>query len=208
MKKLLLILLLPVLFSQRSSAQADHVPGPAEKKLTDSLCAALGRLDLSKIGSGKDAEDAFMNCFMQQSSMFESVATERKVAMDDDVAMHQIGVDIGKNLLKEKCDAFLKLAMKIAEKSKSNGDESSGSTYGTFKRIDNKGFNYIAVTDAGGNERSFLWLRQFSGSGKFTNGAADLAGKKLKIGWKELEVYLPQAKGYYKVKEIVSIEVQ
>ena len=32
-------------------------------------------------------------------------------------------------------------------------------------------------------------------------------GKKLKIKYDEIEVYLPIAKGYYKVKEILSVDV-
>jgi hypothetical protein len=37
--------------------------------------------------------------------------------------------------------------------------------------------------------------------------AVKLAGKKIDITWQEMEVYLPQAKGYYVVKEITGITV-
>ncbi|MEO6633843.1 MAG: hypothetical protein ABIN13_19020, partial [Mucilaginibacter sp.] len=56
------------------------------------------------------------------------------------------------------------------------------------------------------SEKSFLWLREFPGSDKFMNSPAQLKGKKLKVTWHEMEVYLPQAKGYYKVKEITAID--
>ncbi|MGZ3874908.1 MAG: hypothetical protein ACXVJD_18450, partial [Mucilaginibacter sp.] len=62
-------------------------------------------------------------------------------------------------------------------------------------------------TDNGNSEKSFIWLRQFPGSEKFMNGPLTLAGKKLNISWQEIEVYLPQAKGYYKVKEITGITI-
>jgi len=48
--------------------------------------------------------------------------------------------------------------------------------------------------------RFFMFSRQYT--------TAALAGKRLKIGWKELKVYLPQAKGYYKVKEITSVNIE
>ena len=211
MKKLLIaVSFLLLLFIQKSFSQTGHVPGPAEKKLTDSLCTALSRLDMSKIGNGKEADAAFMDCFMKQSALFEDVATERNVQMDDQTEMHQIGVDIGKNLLKMKCDAFLKLAGKMADKSKENDDESSsaGSIEGDFKRIDNKGFNYLIITDAYKKEKSFIWLRQFPGSEKFMNGVAPFAGKKVKVKYQEMEVYLPEAKGYYKIKEILSVDFE
>jgi len=33
------------------------------------------------------------------------------------------------------------------------------------------------------------------------SGASNLAGKKLRITSKEIEVFVPQAKGYYKIKK-------
>lgn len=207
MKKILFILIASsLLFVQKSFSQAERVPGPAEKRITDSICTALNRLDMNKIGNGKEAESAFMDCFMKQSAMFEDVANERNVKMDDNAAMHQMGVDIGKNLLKMKCDAFMKLAIKMADKSGTN--ESSSVIYGVFKRIDTKGFNYIVITDADHKETSLIWLRQFPGSEKLIDGSAAYIGKNVRIKYQELEVYLPQAKGYYKVKEIVSLNVE
>ena len=207
MKKFLFVFIsLSFLFVQKSFSQAERVPGPAEKRLTDSLCTAIGRLDMSKIANGEEAKSAFMECFMKQSAMFEDVAEERKIQMDDEPAMHQLGVDIGKNLLKIKCDGFMKLAVKMADKTGAN--ESSTTIEGVLRRIDAKGFNYIVLTDNAGQEKSFIWLRQFPGSEKFMNGVAPLAGKKVKIKYQEMEVYLPQAKGYYKVKEILSIDFE
>ncbi|MDN5286717.1 MAG: hypothetical protein JWR38_2991, partial [Mucilaginibacter sp.] len=154
--KTLLLTLICACFIQLSFAQS---PGPVERKLTDSLCKAISRLDLSKIQDGKAAETAFMECFMQQSAMFVDLAEERHVSMEDDNAMHKIGVDIGKNLFKQKCDGFLKLAVKMAA-GKNNGDNESASyTEGSFKRIDQKGFNYIVITDNSKSEKSFIWLR-------------------------------------------------
>lgn len=202
--KTLLLTLISACFIQVSFAQS---PGPVEQKLTDSLCKAISRLDLSKIQNGKAAEAAFMDCFMQQSAMFVDLAEERHVSMDDDNAMHKIGVDIGKNLFKQKCDGFLKLAIKMADKESTNESESVNYTEGSFKRIDNKGFNYMVITDGSKSEKSFIWLRQFPGSESFMNSVTPYVGKKVKIKWQELEVYLPQAKGYYKVKEILSVDI-
>ncbi len=207
MKKILLLSgFLTFLFFQKSFSQSERIPGPAEKKITDSLCVAINRLDMSKIGNGKEAISAFTDCFMKQSAMFEDVANERHADMADDAAMRQLGEDIAKNLLKEKCDGFLKLAVKMADKS-ANEDESTGSFTGTFKRIDLKGFNYFIVSDQSNSEKSFLWLKQFAGSEKFMTDVAKFAGKKIKISWQELEVYLPSAKGYYKVKEITAVDI-
>lgn len=206
MKKILFAsLFCSILFIGRSFAQAERVVGPAERKITDSLCTAISKLDVSKINNQKEAEDAFMDCFMKQSAMFEEVTNERKVRMDDHVAMHQLGVDIGKNLFNMKCDAFLKLAVKMAP-GKAESDKSEVS--GIFKRIETRGFNYIIISGPDNKESSFLWLYQFAGSEKFMNGGMAYVGKKVSISYKETEVYLPAAKGYYKVKEIASLKVE
>jgi predicted transcriptional regulator YdeE len=135
--------------------------------------------------------------------MLVAVAEEKNLSMEDKAAMHGLGVKIGKNLLNEKCQGFMQLAMKMAQ----NNEGESSSIGGKFKRIDNKGFNYIVVVDDDNQEKSFLWLQQFTGSENFMKNTITLAGKKLKIDWKEIEVYLPESKGYYKVKEITAITI-
>jgi hypothetical protein len=203
MKKTLLLLAfcIPLLLS---TAKAQTSPGPVEQKLTNTLCDCISKLDLSKINNSVEANKAFMDCFMAQADLIVDLAAERKVEMDDSEAMNKIGTGIGANLLKQKCDAFLKLAVKMADK---KGSAAIESTTGAFKRIDNKGFNYIVISDNAGSQKSFLWLREFAGSDKFTGATTTLLNKKLKVTWQEIEVYLPQAKGYYKVKEITAIDV-
>jgi hypothetical protein len=113
----LILIAFSLLFVKESFSQAERVAGPVEKRITDSLCIALNRLDMAKIGNDKEAESAFMDCFMKESALFEDVANERSVQMDDKEGMQQIGVDIGKNLMEMKCDAFMKPAVKMAYKS-------------------------------------------------------------------------------------------
>ncbi|MDB5022256.1 MAG: hypothetical protein JWP78_11, partial [Mucilaginibacter sp.] len=67
-------------------------------------------------------------------------------------------------------------------------------------------FNYIVIVDNSNNEKSFVWLRQFPGSERFMSGIAQSVGKKVKITWQNMEVYLPQSKGYYNVKEIKNLD--
>ncbi|MDP9079060.1 MAG: hypothetical protein M3O71_16660 [Bacteroidota bacterium] len=200
-KTLLLILSLISIYN----TEAQTIPGPVEKRMTDSICISLSKIDVSKINGPKEAKDAFTNCVMQHSDMFVDLAKERNVSIEDQDAMRELGIDIGKDLLKDKCDGFLKLAVKMADKGTPGNDEES--ITGTFKRIDNKGFNYFVITGSDNKESSFLWLRQFPGSENYIESTTKLAGKKLKIKYRELEVYLPMAKGYYKVKEVIAIDI-
>jgi len=202
MKKLLLALLITAGFNV---ANAQTNIGPAESKLTNALCDCITKLDQTKLTTAAEAKKAFVDCFSKQVDLFPDVAAERGVEMTDAEAMNKIGTDIGTNLMKQKCEGFMPLAMKMASKGEGTEGVESQSVTGTFKRIDNKGFNYIVI-NSGGSEKSFIWLRQFSGSEKFMGVITKLIGKKLKITSTEIEVYLPQAKGYYKVKEITAIE--
>ncbi|MEO6149245.1 MAG: hypothetical protein ABIN95_05855 [Mucilaginibacter sp.] len=173
----------------------------------DSLCIDLTKVDISKISNKKEATDVFMNSFLKYADMAMGVAEEHGVDVTDQSAMKKIGLGLGLNLLKQKCAPFLKLATLMAVDDNKATTENPQLTRGSFKRIDTKGFNYIVISDNTGSEISFLWLRQFPGSESFINAGTNLTGKKLKISSQDIEVFLPQAKGYYKVKEITGIEI-
>ncbi len=203
MKPLFLILICTC-FVRLSVAQS--ALGPAEKKITDSLCDCISKVDISKINTSKEAYAVFTDCFSKQTSLLTAVAEEKSVSLTDDEAMNKIGIEIGKNLFKQNCGAALKLGVKMAQKD--NDQESSeNNTEGVFKRIESKGFNYIILSGKNNNETSFIWLRQFPGSENFMADTVKYVGKKIRIKYHELEVFLPAAKGYYKVKEITAIEI-
>ncbi|WP_345950845.1 hypothetical protein ABDD95_05225 [Mucilaginibacter sp. PAMB04274] len=200
-------LLLIMAFTAITALKAQTKPGPAEKKLTDSICNCVNQVNVSSIKTTEAANAAIMDCFTKYTSILMEIAEERKIEFTNDDAMSQIGTDIGKNLLKQNCSNFIKLSVISNKQDESASNNTSGSTTGTFKRMENKGFNYIVLLDADSKERTFLWLRQFAGSENLSNRPASYAGKKVKINWKEIEVYLPQAKGYYKVKEITAVDI-
>jgi hypothetical protein len=204
MKKVILLILILSSLVKYASAQTERVVGPAEKRITDSICACVSRLDISKITTKNEAIAAYTDCVTQNADLLTPLADERKVDIGDQEQMRKIGIDIAMTLMKNKCAGFIKLSVMMAKNENSDAG-STGTTSGKLSRIDNKGFNYFAVTDATNSEKSFIWLRQFPGSEKFTNGLGAYAGKRVTIKWDEIEVYLPAAKGYYKVKEIVEL---
>ena len=182
--------------------------GPVEKQITDSICACMSRLDISKITTKQEAETAFGNCFAKQSSLLIPLAAEKKVEITDQPAMREIGIQIGKNLLNQNCEAFLKLSMVMVKDQGSDAvGLNSGTTEGVLKRIETKDFNYFVITGPDNKERKFLWLHQFPDSEKFANPASYI-GKKISIQWQELEAYIPAAKGYFQLKEVTSISLK
>jgi 23S rRNA pseudoU1915 N3-methylase RlmH len=208
MKKLLLFCVLVFLFGQKSFSQNGRSVGPAERRMTDSLCSCVVKIDLSKITNKTDAMAAYTSCVEEHLDILKDLADERKVNMSEKEAMEKIGVDLAINLLGQECKGFKQLALIMGGSNKNADEEAVGTSTGKFKRIDNKGFNYIVITGSGGNEKSFLWLRQFPGSENFMNGSLKYIGKNVTIKYQEIEVYLPQARGYYRVKEITSLDIE
>ncbi|MFD0765150.1 hypothetical protein ACFQZI_09815 [Mucilaginibacter lutimaris] len=204
MKKLVLLILAVACYT---NSQAQNKIGPIQRKMLDTLCNCMSKVDLTKIKTPDDAEEVFTNCFNDHLDLLVDVAQELGMNnITENDASTKVGEIIGQSLLQDKCPAFLKLAG-IMAKSKDKDVKDTETTTGTLKRMDLKGFNYLVLTDAAGSERSFIWLRQFPGSEKFMGPITKFVGKKLKITWQEMEVYLPAAKGYYKVKEIVGVEI-
>lgn len=201
MKRIFTLLFFTSTLYTAANAQT-ATPGPAEKKMTDSVCNAVNKLDLSKITTKDEAVAAYTQCIGQYADILQAMAEEKHADMSNTDDMKKVGVVLAKDLIAMKCSNFMKLENIIAQQ-KVRALENTSS--GEFRRIETKGFNYIVISD-NGNEKSFIWLQQFPGSEKFMNNTLNLAGKKLKISWQELEVYLPQAKGYYKVKEITAID--
>jgi hypothetical protein len=203
MKKLFLAIILLFIFIQKPLAQTKA--GPVEQRMADSLCNAVNRLDISKVTTKQEAINAYTQCVGSYVDILQDLATEKKADMSNTDEMQKVGVDLAKDLNVMKCSNFIKLETIMAKNA--NSDVTASTTSGIFKRIDTKGFNYIVISEANGSEKSFLWFRQFHNSERFISDAAELTGKKLEITWKEVEVYLPQAKGYYNLKEITGIEV-
>ncbi|MCJ8208737.1 hypothetical protein MUY27_03395 [Mucilaginibacter sp. RS28] len=177
---------------------------PAEAALTDSICNCITHRDMSQVKTQQQAVAVFTECFGNHTALLMKVADERHVDATNASAMRQIGVDVGMNLLRTECDAYRKLSAMIAQ-NKVNQQSSERSDEGKLIRIDNKGFNYLVLLDDDKKEHSYLWLEQFAGSEKFVNGIGANLNKRFKITWKEIEVFLPVAKGYYATKQIIAV---
>lgn len=201
----LAFLLLSLSFIIHFSARSQTTPGPAEKQMTDSICSCISQLDFDNITTKERAEKAFEDCFAKQAGLLLQVTVERKIEFSDHAAMSELGIGIAKNLMAQNCDGFMQLSLAMAK----DGLEENltGVTAGRLKRVELKEFNHFVINDNDNKERTFIWLRQFPGSENFFDGTQKYIGKNLKVNWQEIEVFIPSAKNYYKVKEVTGIEV-
>jgi hypothetical protein len=136
------------------------------------------------------------------------VAKKRGVDITDQAALQKIGEELALEMVKQNCNAFIQMSMKI-----SKGEETMGevtevfSTTGTLSAIETKDFSKLILTDANGKKSTFYWMHHFKNSEKFIGQPTKFIGKKMKVSWQETEVYIPAAKGYFKIKEIKGIDL-
>jgi hypothetical protein len=206
MKKILLLLILAVAGASNSFSQTQS----ALKEIAGSVCDCLNNKDLNAIKTDQEAKSIFVNCFIGNTALIMKLADDSGIDITDGKAGERVGVDIAKEMLRQNCSAFMKLSLKMADNTGEKGEEKSatGITNGKLKRVENKEFLYFVMKDETNREQSFIWLHYFQGSEKFIKDQASFIGKKMKIQWQEIEVFMPSAKGYFKIKEIAGIDVE
>jgi len=178
------------------------------QKAADDICGCLSKVkyDPNKV---QEYKDAAMNCFTTGAmEHIVQLADERGLDVSDQSAMRDLGVEIGKELLKQKCASYIEFA-KISAKAQNVEEEGIKETVtsGKLLKVDKKDFVYLTLKDATNREHNFIWLEYFDGSENyFGEKLNSLIGKEIAISWIEKEVYLPKANNYFKIKEISKIK--
>jgi hypothetical protein len=180
------------------------------KKVAGAVCVCLSKTDISTIMTMEQASAAIAACFTNNRAGLLDLARERKVDVSDQAATRALDMDVANELVAQGCPSLAQLMARFrnARVPDAADDAGSGLTAGRLVRIENKDFRHLVVTDASDRESTFIWLRYFKGSEKFIETPDAYIGKSLKVQWRETEVFLPSANGYFKVKEITGIEVQ
>lgn len=177
------------------------------EKAADTICKCMSKTKITD-SSETGITLVFRDCLVSAGlSDLMKLADERGIDFSNEKDAERLGMEIGKELMKQNCQPFIKLSMATAQK-KFNKDETSDvqKTEGILVRVDNKEFRYLVMKDKNGREQSYIWLDYFEGSDELVGDKAkNYIGKKLSISWKEKEVYLPSAGNYFKIKQIVGI---
>ena len=179
------------------------------KTFVDSVCKCLSRVDMNNLKDKGDAQVALTGCILNENmGLLMQVAEKRGVSVSDKAAMEKVGQEMAMELMKQNCTAFVQMSLKMSKGMVQDEEVVSvSSTSGTLTSVETKDFCKFIVSDSKGKKLSFYWLHYFKNSEKFTDQPAKYVGKKLKVFWQEIEVYVPSAKGYYKIKEITEIQV-
>lgn len=180
------------------------------KTFVDSVCKCLTRIDLSGVKTSSEAKAVLGKCFLSGNmDLLMKLAEEKGVDISSSQAMEKIGQDVGVELFKQGCQPFIQLSIRMAKEDavKEADDVEVDDLTGTLTSIETKEFTKFIVTETSGKRHTLYWLHHFKNSEKFIDQPSKYIGKKMKIYWQEMEVFVPSAKGYFKIKEIKAIEV-
>ena len=204
MKKLLMILFLGSIACSAMS-QTDTTM----QVFVDSVCKCLSKVDLNKIKTQNDAQVALTSCVMNENmSLLMKLAEKRGIDITDQAGMEKIGQELAIEMMKQNCNAFVQMSIKLTKGGETTEAVSNVSTTsGTLASIETKDFCKFILTDASGKRSTFYWMHHFKNSEKFIDQPTKFIGKKMKVSWQETEVYIPAAKGYFKIKEIKGIDL-
>ena len=205
MKKLIILIIIATIsFSAKSQTDTTM------QVFVDSVCKCLSKVDLNTIKNQSDAQAALSGCILNENmNLLMKVAEKRGVDITDQEGMEKIGKELAIEMMKQNCSAFVQMSVKMSKAGPVADEEvlDVSSTTGTLSSVETKEFCKFNLTDARGKKTSFYWLHHFKNSEKFTDQPSKYVGKKLKVFWQETEVYVPAAKGYYKIKEIKEIQI-
>ena len=141
-------------------------------------------------------------------NLLMKVAEKRGISITDQAAMEKIGQELAIEMMKQNCNSFVQMSLKMSKSAEVLEEVvDASSTSGTLSSVETKEFCKFNLTDASGKKTSYYWLHHFKNSEKFIDQPSRYVGKKIKVFWRETEVYVPAAKGYYKIKEITEIQV-
>lgn len=182
------------------------------KMMTADICKCLEDFD-AKGKSTQDLQTKMMQCSqeagMKRTMELVSAFGAEKVQAPNFGAT--LGIEIQKQLLND-CPHFVKITQDMGAQSMMGGGASveSGVTakvMGRAQAPEQDGFVKIPVKSEDGSTAILYLMRKFDGAEALTADLASVKGKYVEFEYREVEVYLPSAKKFVKVKEIVGVKM-
>jgi len=178
------------------------------EQMANEVCACLQEKKLSEI---KDKEEATLIAGLCIIGVYEKHQEEANkefgITSFDEEGGEKFGTELGLAMARICPEQIVKLGM-MDQESEENSKPQTTVFSGSVTTVDVSDFVSLQLKGADGKTTKCYWLEYFSGSDDFVQDPKRLKGKKVRIETSEVEVYLPSAKGYYKINQIVSLEIQ
>jgi hypothetical protein len=171
--------------------------------MADEVCECMNRKDLSAIENSKLTIEVGL-CIVEAYGKHPEANAYFGIENFDEEG----GRIMGQKLAVKLVNICPQLITRLAEL-KNNIGEGSG-TYeltGKIEKMEEGDFVSYHVRDKGGKVYKVLWYQNFTGSSEFIQEPKKLVGKKVTVTVKDVECYIPKAKGYYSIKEIQQIKL-
>ncbi|MGB1314992.1 MAG: hypothetical protein ACPG4Y_03175 [Chitinophagales bacterium] len=143
--------------------------------------------------------------------MFESLGERPKLMAKMDITnqkvMRKFGEKIGTEMvfICPKVFTLLQDKSTTAEKKTNNVSDDLKSVEGKITGFEGTELIFVLLEDNSGRTKKFLWLRSFENDSDLLNQGKAAIGKKVKISYKDVEIYNPSLEEYIKRKEIKAI---
>ncbi len=177
------------------------------KQLSDAACECINRkykeaIDPQSLSMESLMESCVVEAFLEN---IELIMTEAPDILSDEAAGEKLGMEIGMRLLKD-CKTLMEVAKNSALSPQEFAEDNALRSVGTFKKVENKGYQTLVLLTDGKEER-FLILQKFEGYEQLLGQEKALSGKKVSVEWEEQELYQPKSKGFVKQKVVLSFRL-
>lgn len=190
-----------------SSAQSQDILDTMAKE----VCSCLEKKDFSKINDRqKMVTDAGL-CMIESYMLHEQEAgKELGVKEFNEETGRLLGQKIGLRMANICPDVVIKMGTVANKEMNENTGEAEEELVleGKISSIEEGDFIFYNLKEKSGKSHRLLWFQNFKGSDEFVKDPKKLVGKNVTLKVKEVECYIPKAKGYYSLKEIVEITLE
>jgi hypothetical protein len=173
------------------------------QKVAKETCACISKSNIAD-QTKQQIEAALGLC------MLESINNNKiDVEITNSEAMREFGQKVGIQMA-PICPSVFKAFVNDNNGESSNKDNEKAVTAlnGKVKAVEVDGFLYLTLKEDAGNEQRLIWLSNFDGSDSFVTDPKKLIGKSVSLKYRSVEYYLPKAKGYLSLKEIVELKIK
>ena len=181
------------------------------EQIAEETCACIQASGLEE----KNANLELLTSTCVQQAMLDHIGdiTEAyRVDLSNPETSREIGETIGKEVgiwLATNCRIYRRLYMqRVAAPPQSETlTHPLHSTEGSITGLRGEELAFVILVDEYGDELSFLWLEKFPDSEEYLGRIEDLKGKRVRITWREIQLYQVRTQNYRKTKEIRGLEL-
>lgn len=179
------------------------------ERVSERVCRRMEKVDMQRPADSLRSE--MMTIFMEEAMKdVDGFIKDYKLKSFDETSGEMIGQELGKHLL-SNCPAFLQFSMALAKEEvseESNAATGEHEALFAYDRADETELRHLYFLDEKGKETKFYWTEHFPGSELFMVNPERHKSKHFQVKWKDAEIFLPKADGYYQVRILSAVEAR